>query len=138
MLEATGTITALDGAYATVRMDETGCGRCHEEGGCGGNNFGKMLCSSPQSFRILNPGNAPLSSRVTVVIADGAVRRSALLGYGMPLLALFAGAAGGMALLGEAGAIGGAIIGLGVAWLALYFARIRRAPDTRFQPYIKY
>ena len=137
MLEATGTITALDGAYATVRMDETGCGRCHEEGGCGGNNFGKMLCSSPQSFRILNPGNAPLSSRVTVVIADGAVRRSALLGYGMPLLALFAGAAGGMALLGEAGAIGGAIIGLGAAWLALYFARFRSAAYSRFQRYIK-
>ena len=138
MLEATGIITALDGAYAMVRMDETGCGRCHEEGGCGGNNLGKMLCSSPQTFRVLNPGNVPLGSRVTVVIAEGAVRRSALLGYGMPLLALFAGAAGGMALAGEGGAISGAIIGLGVAWLALYFSWIRRLPDTRFQPYIKY
>ncbi len=138
MLEATGTITALDGAYAMVRMDETGCGRCHEEGGCGGNNLGKMLCNSPQTFRVLNPGNAPLGSRVTVVIAEGAVRRSALLGYGMPLLALFAGTAAGMALAGEVGAIVGAIVGLGLAWLALYFARIRRAPDTRFQPYIKY
>ena len=36
MIDVTGTIVELDGDYAIIRMDETGCGRCHEEGGCGG------------------------------------------------------------------------------------------------------
>ena len=40
MNETKGTITALDGDYALVRIADAGCGRCHEPGGCGGVNIG--------------------------------------------------------------------------------------------------
>ena len=138
MIDATGIITALDGEYAIVRMDETGCGRCHEQGGCGGNNIGKMFCSTPRIFRVLNPQKACIGDQVNVVIADGAVRRGAILAYGLPLLALFVGALGGTVLAGEIGAIGGAAAGLLGAWLTLRYSQLRSTSDTRSQPYIKY
>jgi sigma-E factor negative regulatory protein RseC len=138
MIDAPGTITALDGEYAIVRMDETGCGRCHEEGGCGGNNIGKMFCSSPRNFRVLNPGHSVIGDRVTIVIAEGVVRRSAALAYGLPLLALIFGALAGSMLAGEIGAIVGSITSLLCSWLALHFTQLYVRPDKRSQPYIRY
>lgn len=138
MIDAQGIITACHGDTAVVLMDETGCGRCHEEGGCGGNNLGKLLCSSPRTFEVLNPGKSAIGERVTIVIAEGAVRRSALFAYVVPLLALFVGALGGSALAGEAGAIAGAVAGLLGAWLVLRHAQSRATPDRRFVPYIRY
>jgi len=138
MIDALGTIVSINGGYAKVLMDEAGCGRCHEPGGCGGINIGKMLCSSPRTFQVENPGNAALGDRVTIVIAEGAVRRSAIFAYLVPLLALFVGALGGSALAGEIGAIVGAFGGLLCAWLALRYAQGRGTLDRRFQPYIRY
>ena len=138
MIDAQGTITAVNGDTAEVLMDETGCGRCHEEGGCGGNNLGKMLCASPRRFEVLNPGNSAVGDRVTVVVAEGAVRRSALLVYVVPLLALLVGALGGSALAGEIGAIVGAVGGLLGAWLILRYAQAHGAPDRHSRPYIRY
>ena len=138
MIDAPGTVTEVDGDYAIVLMDETGCGRCHEEGGCGGNNLGKMFCNSPRTFRVANPGKARVGDRVKVVIAAGAVRRSAALAYGLPLLALFAGALGGSALGGEQAAIAGALVGLLCSWLVLrYHARPGGKSDERSQPFIR-
>ena len=138
MIDAFGTITALDSEYAIVKMDETGCGRCNEEGGCGGNNLGKMLCSAPRTFRVLNPKRSAIGDRVTIAIAEGAVRRSAVLVYAMPLLALFAGAFCGTSVAGEAGAIFGAVSGLLLAWLGLRYVHRRPATDQNDQPYIRY
>lgn len=138
MIDAHGTITALDGDYALVRMDETGCGRCHEHGGCGGNNIGKIFCSAPRTFRVLNPRNSVIGERVTIAIAEGAIRRTAALVYGLPLLALFVGALGGSALAGETGAIIGSITGLLFSWLLLRHAQQSTTPDYRSQPYIRY
>lgn len=138
MIDAPGVITAIDDKYAVVLMDETGCGRCHEDGGCGGNNLGKMLCSAPRTFRVRNPGNLRIGDRVQVAIAEGVVRRSAMAAYGLPLLTLFVGALGGSAIAGEPGAIVGAVAGLFCAWLALRHAQGRSTPDQRFEPYIRY
>lgn len=101
MIDAPGIVTALDGDFAIVRMEESGCGRCHETGGCGGNNIGRLFCSAPRSFRVLNPGKSSPGDRVVVAIDEGALRRSALMCYGLPLLALFIGAFCGSALAGE-------------------------------------
>ena len=138
MIDAPGTVVAVDGEYALVSMDETGCGRCHEEGGCGGNNIGKMFCNAPRTFRVLNPGRSAVGDRVTIVIAEGVVRRTAALAYGLPMLALFAGALMGSALAGESGAIIGAISGLLCAWLGLRYLQASGAADKNSQPYIRY
>ena len=132
MIEAQGTVVALDGIYALIRRDETGCGRCHEEGGCGGNSLGEIFCSTPQTYRVLNPGNSCVGNRVTVVVAEGAVRQSVVLVYLIPLLALFVGAFGGLALVGEVGAIAGSLAGLVCAWLILRYLRVKHP-----HPYIK-
>jgi sigma-E factor negative regulatory protein RseC len=137
MIDAQGSVTAVDGEYATVRMDESGCGRCHEEGGCGGNNLGKMFCSTPRTFRVPNPGNAVVGDHVQVMIADGVVRRSAARAYVFPLFALFAGALGGSALAGEPGAIIGAFSCLLVAWFLLRRAQLGDAQRQDFQPSIR-
>ena len=138
MIDAQGTITSLDGDYAVIQMDETtGCGRCHEEGGCGGNNIaGNMFCNAPRTFRVLNSGRSAVGDRVTIVIADGAVRRGAALAYGLPLLGLLSCAIVGSVLAGEIGAIVGAIGGLSCSWLALRCIRLRSSHDQHFKPYI--
>jgi sigma-E factor negative regulatory protein RseC len=138
MTDAPGIIIALDGEYAMVLMEKAGCGRCNEEGGCGGNNLGNMLCGSPRTFRVLNKGNSVIGDRVTISIAEGAVRRSAVLAYGLPLLALFVGTLAGSALAGETGSIVGAIVGLTSAWSTLRYAQIRGTRDSRYQSYIRY
>ena len=138
MIDALGVISALEGEYAIVRMDETGCGRCHEEGGCGGNNLGKMFCNTPRVFRVLNPGKSVVGDRVNVVVAEGVVRSSAFLAYGIPLVSLFVGAFVGSTLAGELGAIVGAIGGVLSAWLALRFSRPHCRLGQSSQPTIRY
>lgn len=137
MIDADGTVTVVDGEFAVVRMDETGCGRCQEHGGCGGNNIARMFCTTPRTFRVLNPGKAVVGQRVRVAVPDGAVGRSAGYAYGLPLLALLAGAMGGSAWAGEPGAIVGALAGVLVSWLLLWRLRSHHSLNPRSQPYIR-
>ncbi|MEO8410691.1 MAG: SoxR reducing system RseC family protein [Propionivibrio sp.] len=137
MVDAQGVVIAIDGAQAMVRMDETGCGRCQEPGGCGGQNIARMFCSQPRTYRVANPGNAVVGDRVSVVLSSDAVRRSAFLAYGMPLLGLFLGAFGGLLAAGDVGSIVGAGIGVVGAWRLL--PRLERIGKSAPQslPYIK-
>lgn len=111
-MDAQGTVVSLEGADVLVRMDETGCGRCYEPGGCGGNNLNQIFCRTPRHFRALNAGELKPGDRVTVLVDAGAVWRSASLMYGVPLLAALGGALSGTALQGEMGAISGLVLGL--------------------------
>lgn len=137
MIDAEGTITGLEDGFAVVRMDEAGCGRCEEEGGCGGHNMGRMFCHAPRTFRVLNPANALIGQRVRIVVPDGAVRRSAIYAYGLPLLALFAGAIFGSMLAGEMGAIFGASLCLLFSWVVLWRSKSSPSQDKRLQPTIR-
>ncbi|HNC51953.1 MAG TPA: SoxR reducing system RseC family protein [Accumulibacter sp.] len=137
MSEVWGTVTAVDGEHAHVHIDESGCGRCHEPGGCGGHNLGKLFCPGPRTFRVLNPEHCGVGRRVRVRIGDGAVGRSALHAYALPVLALLAGAMAGSAWGSEAGAIGGALAGLLLGWLGLWRAQRRRRHDARWQASIR-
>lgn len=133
MTDAWGTVTAVDGQYAYLRMDESGCGRCRQPGGCGGNHLGPLWCGSPRTFRVLNPDHCDVGARVQVTVAEGSLSRSVLYAYASPLLALFAGALSGSACGGEAGAIGGAMGGLLVGWLGLRRAQRQSQHDPRLQ-----
>ena len=136
MNETKGTITALDGDYALVRIADAGCGRCHEPGGCGGVNIGKMLCNEPQVFRVLNPRQGDVGQAVNIVIPEGAVRKGAFLAYGLPLLMLLIGAFVGVGVAGDPGAIVGALGGLVVAFPAVRLVQSGSAASSEFQPYI--
>ncbi len=107
------TVRSLDGDEALVEVDSGGCGRCHEPGGCGGQQLTQMFCSGPKNYRVANPHGANVGDQVTVGIAPGTVRRTANLAYGLPLTATIVGAAIGMPLAGDLGAMLGALLGIG-------------------------
>ncbi len=120
-------VLEIDQADALVEVEQGGCGRCHEAGGCGGQHLTQMFCSTPRTYRVANEIGARIGDRVTIAISAGSVRRSANLAYVLPLTATIAGAVLGMFLGDDQGAMLGAAAGLFIAFL---HARRRVAADT--------
>lgn len=127
LITVRGIVRSLDGGDALVEVEQGGCGRCHEEGGCGGQQLTQMFCSGPKSYRAENTIGADVGDRVVVATSPGSIRRTANLAYGMPLLGAIGGALLGMPLGGDAGAMLGAAGGL---LLALGYVRLRSRRDT--------
>ena len=105
-------VRELDTDSALVEVEQGGCGRCHEQGGCGGQSLTQMFCSEPKRYRVVNHIGAGVGDLVVVAIAAGSVRKSANLGYVLPLTATIAGALLGMQLGEDQGAMLGAVAGL--------------------------
>ena len=135
--DSSATVIAVDGMQATIRIDEGGCGRCREPGGCGGHHLGQLLCPTSRTYRVANPEHCTIGQRVRVGVRAGSLGRSAFHVYVVPLLALLAGALGGSLLAGEPGAIIGALAGLLIGWLCLYRAQRRYWRDGRPQIWIR-
>jgi sigma-E factor negative regulatory protein RseC len=110
-------VRELDADGALVEVEQGGCGRCHEQGGCGGQSLTRMFCSEPKKYRVVNDAGAVVGDRVVVAIAAGSVRKSANLGYVLPLTATIAGAVLGMQLGEDPGAMLGAVAGLLLSFL---------------------
>ncbi len=128
-------VRALDGNQAVVEVEAGGCGRCHEEGGCGGQNLTQMFCSQ-KTYRVDNGIDACVGDRVTVAIEAGSVRRVANLAYGIPLLATIAGAALGMHLAGDAGSMLGAALALALAVIYVRFRSQDGSGNYAARPHI--
>lgn len=119
-------VVALEGAMAEVEVAQGGCGRCHETGGCGGQQLTQIFCSGPRYYRVANPLGAQVGEQVTLGVPDGALGRSANLAYGLPVAALIVGAIIGAALAGDPGAMLGAAGGLVAAFVFVIY-RSRRS-----------
>ncbi len=113
-------VRALDGAHADVEVEQGGCGRCHEKGGCGGQQLTQMFCSGPKTYRVSNTVGAEVGDSVTIAIAAGSVRKTANLAYILPLTATITGAAAGTSF-GDGAAIAGGLAGLLLAFLYIRF-----------------
>ncbi|MBL8431576.1 MAG: SoxR reducing system RseC family protein [Dechloromonas sp.] len=122
-------VREIDRDDALVEVEQGGCGRCHEAGGCGGQQLTRMFCSTPKTYRVANEIGAGVGDRVTIALAAGSVRRSANLAYILPLTATIAGAVVGMFLGDDPGAMLGALAGLLLAFLHV---RHRAAAATGF------
>ncbi len=123
-------VREINQADALVEVEQGGCGRCHEPGGCGGLlQLTRMFCSTPKTYRVANEIGAGVGDLVTIAIAAGSVRRSANLAYVLPLTATIAGAVLGMLLGDDPGAMLGGLAGLLVAFLHV---RRRAAAGTGF------
>lgn len=113
-------VRQVDGNLALVEATQSGCGRCHEPGGCGGLHAGTILCASPRLFQATNPIGAAPGTIVQVAVTEGSVRHAANVAYVIPLL--FAVALGGLGnwlladYLGQWGGVLGAAAGLLIAW----------------------
>ena len=122
-------VREINQADALVEVEQGGCGRCHEAGGCGGQQLTRMFCSTAKTYRVANEIGARVGDRVTVAIAADSVRRSANLAYVLPLTATIAGALLGMLLGDDPGAMLGSLAGLVLAFLHV---RRRVAAGTGF------
>ena len=131
-----GIVRALDGAIALVEVEQGGCGRCHEEGGCGGQQLTQMFCSGPKTYQADNAIGAGVGDRVVVATSPGSVRRTANLAYGVPLLCTIGGAMVGMQFAGDAGGVIGALSGLAGAFAYIRFRTTRNAGNSLARPHI--
>lgn len=131
-----GVIRSLDGPQAIVEVEHGGCGRCHEPGGCGGQQLTQIFCSGPKTYLVENTCGAAVGERVTIAIAAGTVARTANLAYGTPLLGAIAGAVGGTALGGDLGGMVGAASGLLAAYLFIRRHGDQNAGNSASHPHI--
>jgi sigma-E factor negative regulatory protein RseC len=111
--ESEAVVTRVEGDYAWVDV-AAACDSCGGSGGCGLSD-GK---GKPQQ-RLRNDVGAQVGEQVVLSVPDGAVLRAALYCYLLPLVMVFALAAGGMAIANEPGAVFGALSGLVLGWLAM-------------------
>jgi len=113
-------VRLVEPAGAVVEIAQGGCGRCHEEGGCGGHHLTQTFCSGPRRYRVENAVGAEVGETVSVAVAAGTLRRGANLAYGLPVLGLIGGAVLGAQVAGDTGAIIGSLLGviLAFAWVA--------------------
>lgn len=129
-------VRAVGGNQAVVEVEAGGCGRCHEEGGCGGQSLTQMFCSGHKTYRVDNSAGAGVGDQVTVAISAGSVRRTANFAYGFPLLATIAGAILGMSLNGDVGAMMGAVSCLALSILYIGFRSRAGSGDFTDRPHI--
>jgi sigma-E factor negative regulatory protein RseC len=111
MLTSEAVVLSEDGDHVLVEVTEkpSGCGRCHEEGGCGGQTLTQWFGGRSYRYRLLNGIDAKAGERVLVCVPEGGVLKAAALSYLLPALTLIAGAAVGT---GFNAALPGAIVGL--------------------------
>jgi sigma-E factor negative regulatory protein RseC len=131
--EQIGRVLALEGDYALVQVEEGGCGRCHEPGGCGGQQLTQIFRRAPRQYRVRNACDAKAGDTVAVVLPTSVLTYHVTLGYGLPLAGLLAGALIGEFLGGgNGGALAGAALGLLLAWQGLrqYARRFKEDPQT--------
>ncbi len=131
-----GTVRELLDGIAVVEVEQGGCGRCHEKGGCGGQQLTQMFCSGPKRYRVVNDTDVRVGDRVTIAVPAGSIRKTANLAYILPLTAAIVGALIGMPLAGDPGAMTGAVAGLVIAFLYVRHRAARRVDDPAFHPHI--
>jgi sigma-E factor negative regulatory protein RseC len=129
-------VRRLDGNFAHVEVEQGGCGRCHEKGGCGGQQLTQMFCSGPKTYHVENSIGATVGDRVTVAIAAGSVSRSANLAYVLPLTATIGGAALGASFGGDMVAVLGAGVGLSLSFLYVIVRSHDSAKNHAERPHI--
>lgn len=141
MIETRALVLRVDGGYAIVEADRAaGCGRCDSAKGCATGTLSKLFCFKPRQLKVMNSVGAEPGDRVVVGIYDGALMKSSVAAYLVPLALLLCGAlAGAFFAQGPAkdlysamGALGG--LGAGLGWMSFYSSRNRSSRD--FQPCI--
>lgn len=124
------------GKFANVEVEHGGCGRCHEEGGCGGQQLTQMFCSGQKTYLVENTIGADVGDRVTIAVAAGSISRTANFAYILPLTVTIAGAALGALFGSDLSAIVGAGIGLTSSFLYVVARSHGRTGKLAERPYI--
>lgn len=122
-----GVVGEVKGGFAVVEVAvrENGCGRCHEVGGCGGQNLSRALCDRKKAITVANTLGVAVGERVQIGVDDVAIGAMATRVYVVPLIGILLGGALGQALFSD-GSVGGVVGALGGFVVALAYSAIRR------------
>lgn len=128
-------VCAIDGEFATVEVKvlDGGCGRCHDEGGCGGQNITRALCDKTKKITVANTLGAGLGDTVFLGMEEQVLRAFATRAYVLPFLGLIFGAAFGQQLFASVDSLGGIFGGMVGFVSALMWAKyhVREAEGPR-------
>lgn len=117
MLEQHAIVLKIEGNLAWVEARESGtCGSCGT-GGCATRKLADLFGRKERAFPANNVLKATIGERVVIGIPAGALWKSALWLYGLPLFLMLAGALAGQSLAGDAGAAVGLAAGLSLSVL---------------------
>lgn len=113
MIEEQVVVTALDTDGVWVEgVQQSACGSCSAKAGCGKHTMSQLgrkvslwLPDDPQCDHVFSVGQ-----QVVVGLPEGAILRSTLVLYGIPLIFLLAGAIFGNAVIGELGSIAFSVV----------------------------
>jgi len=142
MLETEAIVVKIDDKVAYVETQRpSGCGHCDPQKGCATSTLTKFFGGKSTFFKALNPVKAQIGDAVIIGVEDGAVLKSALAVYFIPLIFVLSGAGLGNFLaasiaLRDFYSIIGAGLGLAIsfAWIKVY---TRFAGSSRFfQPVV--
>jgi len=129
MLEQHAIVIKTEGSQAWVEARESGtCGSCGSSG-CSTRRLADLFGRRERAFPVVNVLHAVSGERVVIGIPSGALWRSAIRSYGLPLALMFAGAMIGQRWGGDLAALAGAAGGLALTAL-LQKSGVSRA----FQP----
>lgn len=132
MSETLARVVRVEGDTAWVQVEApSSCGACGGRGCGSGTVFGQLFHARPPAYPVDNTIAAQAGDSVIVAVAEGALLRSALRGYGVPLALLLLGAALGSALAGEVGSMLGALAGLVLGALSMRFVMAVRPSIVR-------
>lgn len=139
MIEEQAEVSDIDGVHAWVSCRaQQDCPRCAAGQGCGGGLLGRWLGDRLHRVRVVHQGGLSVGDCVVIGLEERMLVRATLIVYGIPLFALFAGAALGGWLGGgsEAWTVTGGALGLagGFSWLKWFSRKIRG--DRRYQPVV--
>ena len=128
MIENEAVVIRVEQQHAWVKIrPHTPCGSCDPETGCKTVAMTRLFRGDKQDFCVSNPLDAQPGDLVRVAVADGVLLKSAMLGYGLPLVGLLVGAAIGQLayaqVLGDFSALLGAVLGCAAAMLFLKTGR---------------
>lgn len=119
-----GTVSRVEGDMAVVDVvRSSGCGRCHEPGGCGGTNLATgAACVS--NYRLANTIGAKPGEEVLVAVPPGSILKAVAWAYGVPGGLMLVGAGMSTAVIGsDMAALAGAAAGLATGFVLLRLAR---------------
>jgi sigma-E factor negative regulatory protein RseC len=123
MTEHEAVVTRLDGDYAWLDVHvASGCSNCTQSA------CAERAQRGPQ--RVRNTVGARVGQQVIVSVPEGAVLKATFWSYVLPLALMLLGAASGLTLAGDAGAVAGMALGLVAALAALRRVELR-ARDGR-------
>ncbi|MEW6119728.1 MAG: SoxR reducing system RseC family protein [Pseudomonadota bacterium] len=127
MLEQTAEVITVSPEGTWVRaVESSGCGTCGGQG-CSTRRIAEIFQDRPRGFVVQSSLPLEPGDRVVVGIAPGSVLSGAVRAYGLPLVAMLAGALMANTLFpGDGPAAAGLVAGGMFGWLAVRGSRVHR------------